>query len=161
MNPKKLLIVLLAIIGFKLILNLTFKIQYSPREYYDISGFSLNDSTQIEVGKVLFGKNIKGEIEAIVYPDNFIRNGKNMDIEYVYMRFYPDWFSENLKPYIKKSQDRVTEDLMMDTRYIHDENFRNFMHINEYPLVKKDYLPVVIKWKGNDKKERLIIEQYI
>lgn len=144
---------IVVLIVLKVVLDLTFKIQYSKNEYFEISEFQLSDSTYVESGKILFGKNVKGNIEAIIYPDKFIQNGMEDEVEYVYMRFYPEWFKTKLKPRITKIEEKVVEELLSTTRNIHEDNFRSYMHFNNYPIIKKDFVPIVVK--KNDMKEKV------
>lgn len=153
MKGKIILIALLSLFVIKVLLNRTFKIQYSEKECYEISDFKLNESSYIESGKILFGKNIKGKIEAIIYPDKFLKNGIENEVEYVYMRFYPEWYENKIVPLITKT-DEISKELLSSAKIIHKENFRNYMHINDYPLIKKDFVPIVIKKKDIKEKER-------
>jgi hypothetical protein len=155
MKRKKILIVLFSLFVIKVLLNLTFKIQYSEDEFYEISNFRLNESTHIVSGKILFGKNVKGKIEAIIYPDKFLQNGIENEVEYIYMRFYPDWYTKQIEPLLTKTGKKINKELLASTKIIHKENFRNYMHLNDYPLIKKDFVPIVIKKTDIKEKERL------
>ncbi len=42
-------------------LDLTFKISYSEKDFYKISELKLSDSILIKTGKIFFGKNVKGK----------------------------------------------------------------------------------------------------
>ena len=154
MKRKKILIVLISLFVVKVLLNLTFKIQYSEKEYYEITDFKLSESTHIKSGKILFGRNVKGKIEAIIYPDKFFKDSIEFNIDYVYMRFYPEWYNKNIEPLITKTEKKLTKELLTSTKVIHKENFKNYMHINDYPLIKKDFVPIVIKKKDMKEKER-------
>lgn len=145
--------IIVALIVVKVALNLTFKIQYSENEFYEISDFKINESNYVESGKVLFGRNVKGKIEAIIYPDKFIENGVESEVDYVYMRFYPEWFNNKINPRITTLEEKMVEDLLTTTKNIHEENFRSYMHLNDYPIIRKDFVPIVIKKR--DVKEKI------
>jgi hypothetical protein len=136
-------------------LDLTFKISYSEKDFYKISELKLSDSILIKTGKIFFGKNVKGKIEAIIFPDTYLVCGKEKEIDYVYIRFYPDWCNEYLIPAISKPEGYLDEDLLSEAKNIHEENFKSYMHLNEYPIVREDYVPIVIKNKDSDQKERI------
>jgi len=78
-------------------------------------------------------------------------------IEYVYLRFYPEWFERNIKPFITKKDFSYSREIVLIGRALHDSNFRNYMHINDYPIVRKNYVPCVIKIKESGEKIRMVL----
>ncbi len=149
MKTKKLIIGLLAVILILGILDLTWKIRYSEEEYFQLTNLELNDSIKIKSGQAFIGKNILGEIEAIVFPDQ-------EEVEYVYMRFYPEWFNENLNTVISKAKEKPDKDLLSEVKRIHELNFKSYMHINDYPIIKKDFVPFAIKTRNDDHLKRYV-----
>lgn len=157
MNYIKRILILIAIffIG-KFLLDITFKIRYSRNEIFEINNLKISDSLTITHGKILLGKNIKGKLEAIILPDNLKLNDSST-VEYVYLRFFPEWYNNNIKPYIGNKIEKDTWELHFIGEALHNSNFSNYMHINSYPIVRKDYVPYVLKIKESAEKIRLQI----
>jgi hypothetical protein len=156
-QPKKrtrFLYLVISLLVIIVVLNLTFKIHYSKDDNYMITNLKLNDTIEVQVGQIFLGHNVKGTIEAVIFPEKYIENGLEIETDYVYMRFHPDWFIENIKPKIRKTRDNQGDNLFSDVRKIHEDNFRSYMHINKYPLIRKDFIPIVIKKKNDSGKER-------
>lgn len=152
MKSKKIIIGLLVFISILGILDLTLKIQYTEDGFYEISNLKLSDSILVESGQIFIGKNIQGEIEAVIFPTKYLENGKEENVEYIYMRFYPEWFNLNMNSIISDTGRTVSASLN-EVKIIREENFRNYMHINKYPIVRKDYVPIVIKKKDITEKK--------
>jgi hypothetical protein len=156
-QPKKrtrFLYLVISLLVIIVVLNLTFKIHYYKDDNYMITNLKLNDTIEVQVGQIFLGQNVKGTIEAVIFPEKYIENGLEIETDYVYMRFPPDWFIENIKPKIRKTRVNQGDNLLSDVRKVHEDNFRSYMHINKYPLIRKDYIPIVIKKKNDPGKER-------
>ncbi|WP_282037793.1 hypothetical protein [Saccharicrinis aurantiacus] len=152
MKNKKTIISIFIFISIIVLLDLTLKIKYHENDFYEISNLKLSDSIMVESGQIFIGKNIQGEIEAVIFPTKYLENGKEESVEYVYMRFYPEWFNLHLSSIISDTGKTISPSLN-DVKNIHEENFRNYMHINRYPVVKTDYVPIVIKKKNCIEKQ--------
>lgn len=156
-QPKKrtkFLYLVISVLVIIVVLNLTFKIHYSKDDTYMITNLKLNDTIDVQVGQIFLGHNVKGTIEAVIFPEKYIENGLEIETDYIYMRFPPDWFIENIKPKINKISDNEVDKLFSEVRKVHEDNFRSYMHINKYPLIREDFIPIVIKKKNNPDKER-------
>lgn len=157
MKIKRVIIILIVVIGGKLLVDLLFKIKYYESEIYEIKSFTLDDSTVINKGKIIVGKNIKGRLEAFIFPDDVLKLNDTSTLEYVYLRFYPEWFEKNIKPFVEKKKFTYSNEIVLIGKALHDSNFRSYMHINDYPIVRKDYLPYVYKIKETGVKIRKTI----
>lgn len=153
-NIKRLLILIAIFFIGKFLLDITFKIRYSSNEIFEINNFKISDTLNVTHGKILLGKNIKGKLEAIIIPDNLKLNDSTT-VEYVYLRFYPDWYSINIKPFLGSRIEKNGRELYFIGEALHKSNFSNYMHINSYPIVRKDYVPYVLKIKESGDKIRL------
>jgi hypothetical protein len=154
MRIKKGIIILVALLATKILLDLGFKIRYSNDNIYDISDFNINDSIYVESGSIYFGKNIRGNIEAIIFPSRVSISNHSADIDYIYFRLFPDWYQTELQPLISKANTESHEMLLSKAKEIHENNFRSYMHFNNYPIVRKDYIPFIIKLKEQEDKVR-------
>lgn len=155
MKTNKILGIIIVLIIVKFGLDLAFKIKYHQNAINEINNFIINDSLIVPKGKFIVGKNIKGQLEAIILPDSILKLNDSSTIEYIYLRFYPEWFQNNIKPRLGQKVTSQTEELIKHSKNIHNDNFEDYMHINEYPLIRKDFLPYVIKIKESNKKIRL------
>lgn len=154
MKIRKIHILIIAILlAINILAKIAFKIHYSKAEIYNIQDFMVDSSKIIENGVIVIGKNIKGKLEASIFPDNgIVKNGTSyLEVDYIYLRFYPEWFESHIKPALTESSDQDYKVLVQNAKKIHDRHFKNFMHINDFPIIKEDYTPIIIKFKGSDK----------
>lgn len=156
MKTKKIILGLIALVAITLLLNLAFKINYSEKEFYEFSDLKLSNSISVKSGKIFIGKNIQGEIEAVIFPEQYLDKGIKKDIEYIYLRFHPNWFKDNLTNVIIKPTVKPDKDLFKNAKKIHSENFKHFSHINSYPITQKGNLSMIIKMKDSTEKETLV-----
>lgn len=145
MKTKKILLTLLLILTIKIVLYFSLKIDYSEENIYEISHFQVNDTILIESGVVFLGENLRGEIEAVLFPDRLTKNGQIEQVASVYIRFYPSWFRENMLPSLSKTED--TSALFEQVQSIHDKYFGRYSHFNHYPIINKDEVPFVMNRK--------------
>lgn len=155
MTAKKIIIILIVFIAGKFFVDFLFKIKFNEKEIYEIREFALNDSIKVIKGKIIVGKNIKGRLEAIVFPDSILKINDTTTVGYIYLRFYPKWFDENIKPFVKNKKYPHTRELLLIGKALHDSNFTNYMHFNDYPIVRNDYVPYVLNIKETGEKIRL------
>lgn len=158
MTLKKVIIILIILIAGKMLIDLLFKIKYNEKEIYEITKFALNDSIKINKGKIVVGRNIKGRLEAFIFPDSTLKLNDTSTVEYVYLRFYPEWFEKNVKPFIARKKFVYSSEIVLIGKALHDSNFRNYMHINDYPIVRKNYVPYVFKIKESGVKIRMVFK---
>jgi len=158
MKFKKVIIILIILIAGKMLIDLLFKIKYNEKEIYEIKKFALNDSIKINKGKIIVGRNIKGSLEAFIFPDSTLKFNDTSTVEYVYLRFYPEWFEKNVKPFIERKKFVYSSEIVLIGKALHDSNFRNYMHFNDYPIVRKDYVPYVFKIKESGVKIRMMFK---
>jgi hypothetical protein len=156
MKIRKLFVILGGLLSLYILLNLFVKINYSNDEYYLLGEYQVNDSILFQGGKVFIGENYKGKIEAIILPEQVIVGNRKKSVEYVYMRFFPRWFEEHLEPNLKKIDDPKAKIYAKGLKRIHEGNFQNYMHFGKYPVVKYDYVPMVIH--GTDNEFRMCLE---
>ena len=154
MNYKKILIVLIIIVIGKLSIDLLFKVKYSYKQVYFLTEFKLNDTIKVNRGKIILGKNIKGFIEATIYPETVSKLNDSLSIDYLYLRFNPDWFEANLKPFIKGQVTADRREYVNLGKAMHDTYFRSWMHINDYPIISKKQMLLIVKIKETGIKIR-------
>jgi len=158
MRFKNLIIILVILILGKVLIDRIFKIRYSIKNTFEITNFQVNDSIFIEKGSIVVGKNVKGYLEASIFPNN-LKLSDNSTIEYVYFRFNNDWYNKNIIPHLSKLNVKNINELYLYGKALHKTNFSNYMHFNDYPLVREDYFPVVLKVKETGEKIRFLSDK--
>ena len=114
-----------------------YKLHHNEEDVYTIKNFEYKGKInfRIENGYCVLGKTIKGYTEAIIFPSEkteFKADKFKGDILYVYFRFPPDWFENNLKDKIKKFEGKNKENILKRGIKISEENIRFFFHVREY-----------------------------
>jgi hypothetical protein len=158
MKTKKIIILLIILLAGKILLDLTFKIKYTDSQLYEIKDFAINDSIKIDKGIILVGTNIKGSLEAFIFPNNCLMINQTSTVEYVYLRFYPEWFTKNLSSHIEKRLFTNADELVLIGQALHESNFKRYMHFGNYPIIKNDFIRCDFKIKESGEKMRMEIE---
>lgn len=147
MNYKRILIILIIIVIGKLSIDFLFKIRYNYKQIYILKEFKLNDTVKINHGKIVLGRNIKGFLEATIYPEPNSKLNDSSTIDYLYLRFNPDWFESNIKPFIESQVTNDRREYVNLGKAMHDTYFSTWMHINDYPIISNEYIHYIIKIK--------------
>ncbi|GEM_PF-6101819 len=154
MNYKKILIALIIIVLGKLSIDLLFKIKYSYKQIYILKEFKLNDTIKINKGKIVLGKNIKGFLEATIYPETNSKLNDSSTINYIYLRFNPKWFEEYIKPLIENQVTNDRREYVNLGKAMHATYFSTYMHINDYPIISNEHMLYIVKIKESGTKIR-------
>ena len=154
MNYKKILITLIIILIIKLSIDILFKIRYSYKQIYVLKEFTLNDSVKVNSGKIVLGKNIKGFLEATIYPETTLKLNDSSTIDYIYLRFSPDWFENSIKPFMGSPVTNDSREYVNLGKAMHDTYFNTWMHINDYPIISNEYILYIVKMKESGIKIR-------
>lgn len=157
MIRKRHLIILAILVSIKILADILFKVHYSNDDIYRFNHLIINENTVIEKGTIICGHNIKGMLEASVFPEPGIAkiDSPERKIEFAYLRFGPDHFKANIAPHLEKRTDKNSEDLLDRAKTNHRRYFRRFAHINDYPLIRENQTPKVIQYRDPD---QLIIQ---
>jgi hypothetical protein len=158
MRMRRIVIIFIVLIAGKLLIDFLFKIKFSRQEIYEIKEFVLNDSLKVKCGKLVVGKNIKGRLEAILLPINDLKVNESLAVEYIYLRFPPEWFDKNIKPLVVSKTFGQTRELIYLGEALHKSNFHNYSHINDYPLMHRGYMFYFVKIRETGQKIRKTVE---
>jgi len=157
MLRKRHLVILAILVSAKILADLLFKVHYRKEDIYAFNHLALDRNTVIENGIIVCGHNIKGKIEASVFPAD--SNGEvgisRKKIEYAYLRFNPDHFKQVIAPTLEKTEISNASALKKKARINHRNHFRRFAHLNDYPLIRENHTPYVIQYRDPD---QLIIQ---
>lgn len=133
----------LELTGYKLI---------STNEIYLIKNFQYDFSININIPEayVVIGKTAIGPMAAVIIPINKEKAEYQKvqgDIEYIYIRSYPQWIQDNVLQNAEKvSPDQVkTDELLKIAKKSLDEGFNSCLHINEYAMYNEEFYVCRIK----------------
>ena len=147
MRIRKIILIIIAIVLWKLLIDYAVKISYDKDDIYEIHNFKVNEQLLVDRGKIIVGKNSFGELEASIIPDNELKYLHGSTVEYIYLRFHADWYNQKIKPFTGSRIYMKADSLLAVGEEIHQVNFKKYMHFGDYPIVKKDYLPYIVMTK--------------
>jgi hypothetical protein len=141
---KKIFIISIAFITVVAVLltgDRLFKLQHSNDDVFLLKDFTFRDSLHIHNAVVFTGRNVFGCQDAVIFP---VSKGRDT-FEYVYVRFSPEWFEENLSKKLKPAS-RQNADQYKLAKKICSMHMGDFWHINDFPNIVRDgYVPAVLK----------------
>jgi hypothetical protein len=129
--------------GYKLI---------STNEIYAIKNFQHDFSIKLDIpdAYVVIAKTVIGPMAAVIIPANkaqAVYQKAQGEIEYIYIRSYPQWIQENvLKNADKVSLDKSKSDeLEKIAKKSLDEGFNSYLHMNDYAMNDEEFYICRIK----------------
>jgi len=143
---KKHLIILAVLITVKIGADLLFKVHYSIEDVYHVNHLKISQNLTIDKGIMVVGHNVKGKIEASIFPDQTSEHKKNPEnrMDYIYIRFGPDFFDREIAKHLETIPEEHDVQLFDLAKKNHRTHFRRFAHINNYPVLKKGRAPMYL-----------------